>query len=327
MKGVSMKAILVFVDGTICDTRARDHPVGTADFYQRDTILQDKAVKGSVNCLNELSQRYEIVYIGARPETTRLYTEEWLEKMGFPKGALYLAESQEKRLSLIEEMKGKFDFIAGIGDRWDDNELHTEIVCLSVILKEYEGKWSEVFDRIDAYHRKWKVEANQIHLKGKIEGLARVCPLLLSKYGEQLWETYFNSVLEIAESSRETRRAEDLASFAQYNLDPTDLRDAAKWDDLLREEDWENNSVYGLQRFELVEATQFRYVHKVTDCLYAELWKKHGRPDIGYQIHCHTDMAWWNRPAWNSDVQFEQPKTLMQGNDCCLFIQTLPSKG
>lgn len=141
-----------------------------------------------------------------------------------------------------------------------------------------------------------------------------------------MWEAYFCSVFEMAENSRDARRREDLASFAQYNLDPTDLRDAAKWDDLSRDEDWENNSVYGLQRFELVEATQFRYVHKVTYCLYAELWKKHNRPDIGYQIHCHTDMAWWNHPAWNSEVQFEQPKTLMQGDDCCLFIQFLPSK-
>jgi hypothetical protein len=321
-----MKAILVFIDGTICDTRARHHLIGTPDFYQRDKMLEDRAIPGSVNCLNELSQRYEIVYIGARPDSAHLQTEEWLEIMGYPKGALYLAESQESRLSLTKEVNGKFDFIAGIGDRWDDNELHSEIGCLSIILQEYEGKWETVVDRIDKYHRKWKIEANRIHLKGKVEGLARVCPLLLSKFGEQLWEAYLGSVLEMAENSRETRQAEDLASFAQYNLDPTDLRDAAKWDVLLREEDWENNSVYGLQKFELVEATQLRYVHKVTSCLYAELWKKHGRPDIGYQIHCRTDMAWWNRPAWNSDVQFEQPKTLMQGDDCCLFIQFLPSK-
>lgn len=322
-----MKAILVFVDGTICDTRARHHLLGMPQFYGRNQILEDQAVQGSVKCLNKLSQRYEIVYIGARPETVRLHTEEWLEKMGYPKGALYLAETQEGRLSLVKEITRKFDFIAGIGDRWDDNELHSEIGCLSIILDEYEGKWETVAHRIDKYHRKKKVEANQIHLKGKVEGLARVCPLLLSKYGEQLWETYLNAVLEMAENSREARRAEDLASFAQYNLDPNDLRDAAKWDDLLHEEDWENSSVYGLQNFELVEASQFRYVHKVTYCFYAELWKKHGRPDIGYQIHCRTDIAWWNRPAWNSDVEFEQPETLMQGDDYCLFIQSLPSKG
>ncbi len=321
-----MKAILVFIDGTICDTRPRHHLIGTPDFYRRDRLLEDKAVQGSVNSLNELSKRYVIVYIGARPESARLHTLEWLKIRGFPEGDLYLSENQDNRIAIINDVKEKQEFIAGIGDRWDDNELHSIIGCMSIILQEYEGKWEIVTGRIDKYHRQWKIEANRTHLEGKIEGLARVCPLLLSKYGDKLWEVYIGSVLEMADTSRETRRSEDLASFARYNLDPTDLRDAAKLDDLLREEDWENNSVYGLQKTELVEATQLRYVHKVTYCLYAELWKKHGRPDIGYQIHCHTDMAWWDRPAWNSEVRFEQPQTLMQGNDCCLFIQWLPKK-
>jgi hypothetical protein len=321
-----MKAILVFIDGTICDTRARHHLIGTPNFYNRDKLLEDKAVHGSVNCLDELSKRYVIVYIGARPESARLHTNEWLKIMGFPEGALYLSENQDDRLLMINDMDEKYDFIAGIGDRWDDNELHSKIGCLSIILQEFEGKWETVTDRIDKYHRQWKIEANRTHLEGKIEGLARICPLLLSKIGEKLWEVYIGSVLEMAESSRETRRAEDLASFARYNLDPTDLRDAAKLDNLMREEDWENNTIYGLQKFKLVEATRLRYVHKVTCCLYAELWKKHDRPDIGYQIHCRTDMAWWDRPAWNSEVRFVQPKTLMQGDDCCLFIQSLPGK-
>ena len=319
-----MKALLVFIDGTICDTRGRHHLIGTPDFYQQDKILEDRPVNGSVECLKELSKRYEIVYIGARPASTHSYTAEWLEKMGYPQGSIYLAENQEGRLSLVKEMISKHDFIAGIGDRWDDNELHSEIGCLSIILKEHEGKWEAVAERVDKYHHKWRIEANRIHLKGKVEGLARVCPLLLSKYGEQLWESYFESVLEMAENSRQARRVGELASFAQHNLDPTDLRDAAKWDSMLREDDWENNPVYGLQEFELVEATHDRYAHKVTSCYYADLWKEQGRPDIGYQIHCRTDMAWWNHPAWNPEVRFEQPKTLMQGDDCCLFIQSLP---
>jgi hypothetical protein len=322
-----MKAILVFIDGTICDTRARHHLVGTPDFYRRERLLEDRTVQGSVECLKGLAQGYEIVYIGARPESSRSYTGEWLDRMGYPKGGLYLAESQAGRLDLLKEIKGKFDFIAGIGDRWDDNELHLEIGCLSIILAEYAGKWETVADRIEKYHRQRKIADNRIHLEGKVEGLARVCPLLLSRYGEQLWDAYFGSVMKLAEDSRAARREEDLASFSHYQLDPTDLRDAARWDELLRAEDWENNSVYGLQDFELVEATETRYVHKVTYCLYAELWKKHARPDIGYQIHCRTDMAWWDRPAWNPEVRFEQPQTLMQGHEHCLFIQSLPGKG
>jgi hypothetical protein len=243
---------------------------------------------------------------------------------GFPPGPVYLAEAQEERISQVKGMAGEFNFIAGIGDRWDDNELHYELGCLSIILREHEGKWDEVAGRVTKYHRQKKIAENEIHLRGKVEGMARVCPLLLSSYGEQLWEAYLTAVLEMAENSREKRREEELASFAARGLNPEDLSDAAKLDEFLREEDWENNPVYGLQDFEPVEASENYYAHKVTRCFYAELWKAHGRPDIGYQIHCRTDQAWWDRPAFNPRVRFEQPKTLMRGDEYCLFIQYLP---
>jgi hypothetical protein len=319
-----MKSILVFIDGTICDGSARYPFIDSPDFYQREKILGDHPVRGSIECLNALSKRYEIVYIGARPEYTSSYSAEWLENNCYPKGPIYLAKEHEDRMRIVRGMKGKFDFIAGIGDRWDDNELHLELGCLSIILQEHEGRWDTVFDRIEKHHRQQKLEENQIHLRGKVEGLARVCPLLLSRYGERLWEAYLSAVLEMAENSRDTRKEEDLASFRQHNLDPTDLRDAARWDELNREEDWENNSAYGLQSFESVKASKYQYSHKVTWCLYADLWKKQGRADIGYQIHCRTDFAWWDRPAWNPEVRFEQPSTIMQGDDYCLFIQSLP---
>jgi hypothetical protein len=172
-----------------------------------------------------------------------------------------------------------------------------------------------------------KIKENEIHLSGKVEGLARVLPLLLPKYGDELWDTYLGAVLEMAERSREARAEEDLASFARHGLDLADLRDVAKWYEITDEEDWEHNPAYGLQDTEAIEATEHRCVLRVTRCRYAELWQGHGRPDIGYQIHCHTDRAWWDRPAWNPQVRFNQPKTLMQGDDCCLFIQYLPDDG
>jgi hypothetical protein len=319
-----MKAILVFIDGTICDTRQRHHLIGTPGFYRHEELLKDQAAPGSVQCLQELAQHYEIVYLGARPDFTLPATEEWLQAAGFPTGAIFLAETQTGRLSLVRTASKEFDFIAGIGDRWDDNELHAEIGCLSIILQEFGGAWDTVAQRIAIYHRQQKIKQNEIHLRGKVEGLARVCPLFQSNFGEALWEAYFEAVLEMAEQSRPLRAKEDLESFASYGLDANDLRDVAKWDELLRQEDWENNPAYGLQDFELVEARKDRYVHKVTRCLYADLWKAHDHPDIGYQIHCRTDVAWWDRPAWNPKVRFEQPKTLMQGDDCCLFIQYLP---
>jgi hypothetical protein len=320
-----MKAILVFIDGTICDASQR-YPlgIGTPEFYRREEMLKDAAVPGSVQCLHELAQRYELVYIGARPVFTLPATEEWLVKMDFPSGPVYLGETQAERVALIKDLRDKFDFVAGIGDRWDDNELHSEIGCLSIILQEHEGDWSNVPERILKYQRTQKVKKNEMHLRGKIEGLARVLPRLQAKYGDELWETYFQSVLQTAALTREERAREDRASFAEHGLNPADLRDVAKWEAITRAEDWENDSAFGLQDSELVEATERRYVHRVTRCCYAELWHEHGRPDIGYQIHCRCDAAWWDRPAWNPNVRFEQPQTLMQGDDSCLFVQYLP---
>ena len=321
------KAILVFVDGTICDGRQRYHLMDTAEFYDREWLLKDLAVPGSVDSLNKLAERYELVYIGARPAFTEQPTLEWLASNGFPKGSLYLGEDQAERLRIIREIKGKYDFLAGIGDRWDDNELHIELGCLSIIFQEHAGDWDGVYDRINDHYRNLKISQNRVRLEGKVEGLARVCPLLLSRFGEKLWDAYFDSVLELAESTRDARRDEDLEFFKRHHLDPGNLKDAARMYELWDEEDWENDSLFGLQDRELVEATQTRYVHKVTRCYYAELWKKHGRPDIGYQIHCRTDKAWWDKPAWNPKVRFEQPTTLMQGDDACLFIQYLPVNG
>jgi uncharacterized HAD superfamily protein len=140
-----MQAILVFIDGTICDDRQRYHlGTGTPEFYQREEVLKDAAVPGSVSYLQKLAQRYELVYIGARPVSTLPVTEEWLAQMGFPPGSIYLGETQEERLAVVRDLRRKFDFTAGIGDRWDDNELHLEIGCLSIILREYAGDWPSV---------------------------------------------------------------------------------------------------------------------------------------------------------------------------------------
>jgi len=129
-----MKAILVFIDGTICDTRPRHHLVGIPAFYQPKEMLRDMPVPGSIQALQELAQRYAIVYMGARPALALPTTEEWLRKVGFPKGPIYLAETQAGRLVLARDIGTQYDFVAGIGDRWDDNELHAELGCASIIL-------------------------------------------------------------------------------------------------------------------------------------------------------------------------------------------------
>lgn len=314
-----MKAILVSLD-TICD---RSRCTG-ASGDQREQIRKS-AVPGSAHCLQELSQEYTIVYIGPRPAFTVSNTEEWLKTMGFPKGAVYLAESRKERQMLIQDLKEKFDFVAGIGSRWEDNVYHAGIGCFSIILKEFEGDWDTVSEKITEYERDSKIKENETYVKGKVEGLARVLPLLHAEYGDNMWEIYYEGIFEAFENSREERKKEELESLTENGFNPDDLRDIAQWFTILNE-DWKTNPNYGLQDWEIVKATKSRCVIKVTRCQYAEHWKECGHSDIGYQLHCRPDETWLDRPAWNPKVRFEHPKTLMQGDDCCLFIQYLPEK-
>ena len=65
-----------------------------------------------------------------------------------------MRETQAERLALVKELRNEFDFVAGIGDRWDDNELHLAIGCLSIILQEHAGDWASVPGHILKYQRK-----------------------------------------------------------------------------------------------------------------------------------------------------------------------------
>ena len=141
-----MKAILVFLDGTVCNMRHRIRlrRLGDGVFHSDKNILKDTATAGSAECMRELAETYQLVYIGARPGQYVDITRKWLRHAGLPDGEVYLGQNQQERMRIVMDLKGKFDFAAGIGDRWDDNELHLELGCQSFILKEWEPNWDTV---------------------------------------------------------------------------------------------------------------------------------------------------------------------------------------
>jgi hypothetical protein len=317
-----MNHVLVSIEGTICDLQHRSTLRGTPQFYAHSEILKDQTVEGSVSCLQSIAGDYDIVYLGKRPPNTQSSTEEWLEKWDFPSGPVHCSEHHAERLSQVHHMISNCNFIAGIGSGWEDNQYHRICACLSIILSGDEKSWSAIPTSIREYERTEKIKENQLVLQGKIQGLSQILPLLHSYYGDELWERYHQALKKTMEDSRERRKEEDLQSLSEQGFDASDLRDIVQWYTLYNENMHENPN-FGLQDWEIVEARKSRCEIKVTRCRYAELWKEHNRPDIGYQTHCRPDEIWLDRPAWNSCVRFEHPKTLMQGDDHCLFIHFL----
>src|SRR5512136_891642 len=115
-----------------------------SDDDEREVNLKDAPTPDSRRCLHELAPRYALVYIAARPEVARAATEEWLTAMNYPQGPLFVGQTPADRLALAPTLRGQFEFEAGLGTHWDDNELHLELGCKSIILKEFEVDWEIV---------------------------------------------------------------------------------------------------------------------------------------------------------------------------------------
>ena len=139
--------IFCFIDGTILDDRHRIS-LPNKGFDRLDLVEKDKPVSGSVEALNLLAEKYNILYMSARKDNIRELTLRWLRKYGYPEGEVYFGDTHEKRMEIVKKLKKEKNIVVGVGDRWDDNEMHLEIGCKSIILKEYEGDWNRVRKRL-----------------------------------------------------------------------------------------------------------------------------------------------------------------------------------
>ncbi|MFR6330909.1 MAG: hypothetical protein ACLUOI_20315 [Eisenbergiella sp.] len=103
------EAVLIFIDGTICDMRHR-YQLWGRKISRRKTGQRQPTRQW---CLNELAEVYELVY----RSQTDIYTDathKWLLDAGFG-GKVYLGSSQQERLDIVKELKKRFVFGAESG--------------------------------------------------------------------------------------------------------------------------------------------------------------------------------------------------------------------
>jgi hypothetical protein len=68
---------------------------------------------------------------------------------------------------------------------------------------------------------------------------------------------------------------------------------------------------------EVLEETDREVRTNITECLWAETFRKAEAADIGYAAICYPDFA--SASAFNPKIKLVRTKTLMQGHDCCDF--------
>ncbi len=67
--------------------------------------------------------------------------------------------------------------------------------------------------------------------------------------------------------------------------------------------------------YEILEHTGKILEVKYTECLFADVFREAGAPDIGFAAVCYADFA--VASAFNAKLRLTRTKTLMEGQDCC----------
>lgn len=67
--------------------------------------------------------------------------------------------------------------------------------------------------------------------------------------------------------------------------------------------------------YEVIEESEEVYEMKVTECLWAKIFREKNAADIGYATVCHSDFT--EAEAYHPKLKLKRTKTLMQGHDCC----------
>lgn len=66
---------------------------------------------------------------------------------------------------------------------------------------------------------------------------------------------------------------------------------------------------------EIKEDSDTVFELKVTECIWASVFRKAGAGDIGFAAVCYGDYFW--AEGFNPKIKMIRDKTLMQGHDCC----------
>ncbi len=109
-----------------------------------------KVMKGALEALKALQEKYQIVYLTARDRILREKTARWLAMNGFPKAPLLVRRrrywEQKAREHKIERLKELVDvtIAAGIGDTKSDVEAYAAVGAKALHFRRVVKSWSDV---------------------------------------------------------------------------------------------------------------------------------------------------------------------------------------
>lgn len=123
----------------------------------------------------------------------------------------------------------------------------------------------------------------------------------------------------------------DIAHRARLSVHQERMRELAAQNPPKRPAEVFGHSAYsvsaadpGILEYDVLEDSERRFAVKIKRCRYADFYRGHGYPEIGYALHCYLDFG--EAKAFWPEIRFTRTKTLMQGHDYCNHCYELAEK-
>jgi hypothetical protein len=132
-------ALLVFVDGVLCDSRHRQAYAGTPRCNWPTMLLKDRPAPGAKACLETLAERFRLVYILARPPKALGPSCRWLAEQGFPGGLVLIGETIADRARTVTRAREEFGYeiVASIGTSETEAKILKRLGLTSLVGEEF----------------------------------------------------------------------------------------------------------------------------------------------------------------------------------------------
>ncbi|MBM3267626.1 MAG: hypothetical protein FJZ01_08260 [Candidatus Sericytochromatia bacterium] len=141
-------AILIHVDGLICDYRQRQVAAETPNYWWPSKLLDDDPVEGALDLLWDLSKIFRLAYLLARPHKSKVFQASiaWLVEQAFPGGYVLIGETPDDRVRTVTDAKDEFgvNIVLAVGTDNEEAKVLRRLGIATVSLKAFEPDFGKV---------------------------------------------------------------------------------------------------------------------------------------------------------------------------------------
>ncbi len=160
MVSTNRNIIACDIDNTVSNQKIRflrnydmKHKKLLPSAFNKDEILKDEPIKDAVECINQLSSHFIIVWVSARKMAWLDITRAWLKKNDFPYNEIHHVEQNDNKIPVLVKLNPLI-FIDDMMYNWENlkpkecTEFKAKLKKKNISFEIFNNNWKEILKKI-----------------------------------------------------------------------------------------------------------------------------------------------------------------------------------